>query len=147
MAEYLLIPVHLRETLIRLLERALVDAHPASTQPLAVIRHAPTIALPEVHRFRDARGQAFELAAWSRIDAERRAEREGRHALPLTWEASYVPWPGCPSVNVLAPPEPEIGTGLRLPRPAETVEGQGQDAAVLAETTEPSWRAVGRRGG
>lgn len=127
MAEYLLIPVHVRETLIRLVERALADTHPAYTQPIAVIRHAPTITLPEVHRFRDARGQAFEISAWSRIDAERRAEREGWHTLPLTWEASYVPWPGYPSVNVQAPPEHETRPSMCLTPPADTVERQRQE--------------------
>lgn len=100
MAIYSIISDSHRESIARQLERLL----PTTTfdEPLriliAAVRHAPSIELPELHRFRDARGQHFEISAWSQHDAQDRAEQEPHHVKPFTWESARIQWPGMPSV-------------------------------------------------
>ena len=137
MARFLLLPEHIRGSLVRILARY-AQEHGLADGPLfpypTLVDAAPTIDLPELHVFREADGAEFQLCSFDKDDAERRANADAWRKKPITWiGASGVAWPGLHDINLAPWPEPDQTCGQDAngqqdgPRPGEALTVQVRD--------------------
>src|ERR1041385_649826 len=104
MSEWLLIGENFREGVARQLEARAEQigsglGMPSNTRA-RVVRNAPTIRLPEIHTFIDARGSEFAVCGWDEADCREHLKRDGRAELPVEWSSSSTVWPGLYVVNL-----------------------------------------------